>query len=351
MLWPVVAFSQELSTLYSVNPPVEIRESRTGDIPLVDFKGVGQKGVWLAIFDRDALTSHLIYYDLGTQRVLNTIPLTGWEPTNWYPADIDGNGISEIVIFNSVLRGPTSEEYPSFRIFRMVNNSLLENRYTGHFGFWGKVGDITGDQKDELFLFHHPTPEDNDDGPIDVLVLSWNGSKFDIIARIHLPRTFVRFELVDLNNNGRDELIALKSDPGEPIELAIYSYTGNSELNLVDEMVLPMDRDGFLNHLWTQPLTEGGYRIIVPVPERYVEDKDGWPRIVEYRGYRLIANQLIREPELLHFEWEYYDQNLPWALPAQSTSVNINGSMGYLQIRDNNRLELIKEFPPALPKR
>ena len=229
----------------------------------------------------------------------------------------------------------------------------------GYYGYWGQVGDITGDGRDELVLFQFPKPIDNDDGPIDILALSWSGSQFEKIASVSLPRTYLSSKVVDLDNDGRAEIITLKSGldasyKRQPIKLGVYSYVGVTELTLVDEIILPMEQDDNLGALWTQPLAQGGNRVVVPVPEKWVEGMDLRRRILEYRGFRFIGKRLIKETELLTFEWEYYgDNSLPRMYsPVPKAIVDINGSSGFLNFsRDRKMLELVKELPPASPKR
>ena len=164
----------------------------------------------------------------------------------------------------------------------------------------------------------------------------------------------VRSKVIDLNNDGRAEIIALKSGIDEtynprPRELAIYSYTGNSQLTLIDEIEIPMTDGDNLNLLWTQPLIQGGYRVIVPVPEKWVDGMER-QRIIEYQSFQVIENQLVKETEPLEFEWEYYDLTTPLDLPLEPRTINDNGSLKTLQIRDGKYLEFVDILPKVFPK-
>lgn len=369
VLWPVVVFAQnrpfvfshklqesvrgavfeDIGQTYSVNSDELIRSMFIGD-----FNGLGQKGMWLRITTTGASADRLVYYDPRTQREQFTVTLKGDEGSNLYQGDFDGDGVLEVIAIRSHIRGPITFENPAFRIFKVSNKRLFQSEYVEFFGLRGIVGNITGDAQDEVILFHYPKPEVYIDGPVDILTLSWNGNGFEQIASVSLPKMSVSMQIADVNNDGREEIVLLQviwQDIQEigPVKLAVYSYTGNPGLTLLDEIILPVDLGDEigLTRLWVQPLTEGGHRIIVPIPEPYYLDREHRPsRILEYRSYCLIENRLVSEPESLNFEWEYYE-NAPLSLPS-SIPQSING---YLQIRDSKRLELVKELPPALPKR
>ena len=156
------------------------------------------------------------------------------------------NGVSEVIAIRPMLHGPATSEDPAFRIFKVVNNRLFKSEYTEFFGLRGTVGNITGDMQDEILLFHYPAPETYNDGPVDILALSWNGNRFEQIASVSLPRMGLCAEIADLDNDGSEELILLKADWPDnhdigPMELLVYSYIQNSVLSLVDKIKLPID--------------------------------------------------------------------------------------------------------------
>ena len=182
VLWPI-AVSSQTHSIFSVKS-----HEAMSIVSLADFQGKGQKEVCLAVFNKDTHKEYLVFLDVKTKRELANIPINRSEPHNWYSADIDGNGISEVVIFKPTLYGPTTLEEPGFLIYRWSNGQLFQTEHTEFFGLWGEVGNITGDNKDELILYHFPKPKDNDDGPVDILVLSWNGRQFEQIASVSLPR-------------------------------------------------------------------------------------------------------------------------------------------------------------------
>lgn len=370
VLWPIVTFAQNQPIEFSHKLQESVRGlvfNDTGQkyslrsyelirsIFIADFKGIAQKGIWLRITETLHYTDRLVFYDPKTQRELCTLPLNYGEENNVYQADFDGNGISELIVVRPQLRGPATLEDPAFHIYSINEGKCSHNKYAKFYGFWGMVGNITGDKKDEVLLFKHPSPFDNDDGPVDILALSWNGNEFEQIASVSLPRMSLGVELVDLDNDDREEIVLLQviwHDDHKigPAKLAIYSYTGNPDLTLVDEIELAVDlgEEIGMGRFWTQPLVGGGYRIIVPIPEPWYFNQKHRKGILEYRNFRLIANRLIREPNILNFKWKYYDDT-PRSLSSLSPTPQIVN--GYLQIHDSKRLELIKKLPPALPKR
>ncbi len=342
---------------YAVKPHEMIIGTLIGD-----FKGIGQKGAWLRIMTTPHYMDHLVFYDPESQREFFGRQLTSGEETNWFQVDIEGDGILELMVVTPWLYNPKRFEtdglikHPTVTIYRISNGNLIHNEQEEFYGQWASVGNMTGDLKDELILFQYPNP-DNDyyRGPIDILVLSWNRNKFEQIAQVSLPAIYLHVDVFDINNDGRDEIIALKSGYDKtgkprPIKLAIYSYVEHPELALIDEVDFQIELSGVrcLNHLWTQSLKNGGYRIIVPIPEIYVEGK-GFPGILEYRSYRLIANRLFRDPEPLDFKWESYNGDLPLSLswpPSPKPQV----VKGYLQIRDKKGMEFIREDASDSPK-
>ena len=365
VLWPMVTFAQgptfvasrktpelirgvtfkDVGQVYSVNPNEVINSAF-----IADFKGLGQKGMWLKITETLDYISRLAFYDPQSQQELFTVALKG--AVSIYQGDFDGNGVSEVAAIRSRIRRPATLEDPVIEIFQVIDNRLFQSDYTEFFGLWSSVGNITGDTKDEILLFHYPKPETYNDGPVDILALSWNGNGFEQIASVSLSRMSLDAKIIDLNNDGQEEIVLLQviwQDDQKigPVKLSVYSYTGNPELTLLDEIELSVDLgDEIGMGLWTQPLTEGGRRIVIPIPEPWFLKQEHRKGVLEYRGYRLIANRLVREPELLDFEWEYYHD-----IPASFSTTTPQIVDGYLQIRDSKRLELIKELPPALPKR
>ena len=172
-----------------------------------------------------------------------------------------------------------------------------------------------------------------------------------MIASKSLPEMYLRTRVVDLNNDGSAEIIALKSGRwdtnGVPIphQLAVYAYTDNLQLTLLDEVVISTEYDDNMTYLWVQDR-----RIIVPIPEKFEEHMLKM-RILRYQGYRLIDKQLIEEPESLTFEWKYYnDAPLTLSLQNQTLDLNGDGSLGHLQIVERKYLRFVKYFPSSLPR-
>ena len=347
LLWPVAVSAQEQS-LFSV----DINE-KVSIAAFDNFSGNGQREICAQIYNKETYGYRLSFLDPKTQQVIANAPVPLAEPYDWYSADTDGNGVAEVVIFNS-LQHPTGA--PGFAIFQLSNGLLFHDTYDKFWGVFGKVGDVTGDGKDEIIL--HPLPEGYTNfggtGPIDIQVVSRHKGQFELIASVSLPTMYLQTETADLNNNGRAEIIALKSGRREdqrnllPPLLAVYSYTGQSELLLVDEVEIPMDYNDNLIRLWTQPLREGGYRIIVPIPAKYDADKPKQP-IQEYHVFRFIDKQLIRETNPPQFPWQYTaDAPLKNIPESYSMDIDNDGAPEVLQIRDERHLEWVKKPPSVL---
>ena len=352
LLWPAVVFAQE-------RPILSVGANEVLDAVFLDnFRGIGQQDICAKIYNRDTYGYRLSFLDPGTRRELAGASIPLEDPSDWYAADIDGNGVTEIVVFNTQL---FQTGKPGFVVFQLNNGLLFQNTYDEFWGAWGRVGDITGNGRDELIL--HPLPQGyanyGGTGPIDIQVISWKKSEFELIASASLPTMYLRTEVADLDNNGQAEIIALKSgrrdDQHRPLTplLAVYAYTDNPELTLIDEIEIPMNYDDNLNLLWIQPLPGSGYRVIVPIPEEWV---DGMTEhhILEYQGFRLIDNRLTKESNPLDFKWKFYEFPLtPLKFPSDAHTMDIDndGASEVFQIRDGKYLELVKKLPPALPKR
>ncbi len=351
-LWPTMVFSQA-SFLYSVSPGERIQETF-----LADFRGTGQQQVLMRVWERETHTPYLVIFDVATRQEVGKFSINLRNPSGWLKADLNGDKVSELVIVNEIYDSSTSVDNPGLVVYQWKNDILRQTEVSHFSGIWGQTGDVTGDGRDEVILCSLPVGHTNPGGtgPIDIEVLSWNGRGFDLLAKASMGETYLRTKVIDLNADGRDEVVAFRSgqwDKDYTVELdpklGVYRYDETSELKLIDEVSFPVFQDGNLNRLWTQPMENGEHRIVIPLPVEFTEDRNDWP-ILRYQGFRLNENQLIPETELLSFEWDDYNKaplNYPPA-PAMALRAS-DGSSEVIQVEDRRQLQL-KELPSALPK-
>lgn len=330
------------------------------DISIADFNGNKQRELCFRVQNWETAEDRLIFFDLERQTEIANYPITLRQSDYYlYPGDINGDNVTEAILINSIDTFRPEDNEPGFVVFQWQNGLLFRSAFTQYWGQWGQVGDVNGDGRDEIILYHLPMGYTNlgGTGPLEIQVLSKRGSNFNLISSVALPTMYLRSAVTDLDGDGRAEIITLKSgrkDPeGVPIpqQLAVYSYTGEPLLTLLDEVTVPTDYDDNMNLLWTQSVAGGGRRIIVPVPEKWEDHMDKM-RILRYQGYRLERQQLVLEQEPLTFNWEYYDE-APLILPVSPSVIDVdsNGITKYVQIDDWKRLKLVRELPSVLPRR
>lgn len=351
-LWPTVVFSQAAS-LYSVGPGERIDESF-----LANFRGIGQQEVLMRVWESETQTPYVVILDVTTRQEVNKLAITLRNPSGWLKADLNGDKVSELVIVNEIYDSSASSDNPGLVVCQWKDNIIRKTEVSDFSGIWGHTGDVTGDGRDEVILCSLPIGHTNPGGtgPIDIEVLSWNGRDFDLLAKTSMRETYLRTKVIDLNADGRDEIVAFRSgqwdkdytDELDP-QLGVYRYDETSELELIDEVAFPVVQDGNLNRLWTQPLENGEHRIVIPLPVEFEEGRDDWP-ILRYQGFRLEGNQLIRETELLSFEWDDYNKAPITYPPAPAMTLKASdGSSEIIQVRDRRQLQL-RKLPAALPK-
>ena len=352
LLLPTVAFGQQ--PIYSVDSGERL--TRPGSVSIANFNGNKQRELRLQIWNRETDKDRLVFLDTQTYREVASYPITLRQPYEVMSSDIDGDGITETLIIPEIDHSRPLPGETCFVIVRRVGDGFLRTEFREFWGAWGHAGDVNGDGRDEIILFRLPRGYTNlgGTGPIEIQVLEWNGSDFDLVSSVSLPVMYLKTEVEDLDGDGRAEIIALKSggnDQGvpHPRQLAIYTYTGDPQLTLLDEVTISTEYDDNMTLMWTEPVAENKQRIIVPIPEKWENHMERM-RILYYEGYRFADNQLVQESEHLPFKWKYYSKApLTLALQNQIVDLSGDGSKGYLQIEDRKHLKFIKQLPSVLP--
>lgn len=349
LLWPGVIFAQE--PIYSVKSNELL--IRPGSVSLANFGGNQQTEIRLQIQDQKTDMNRLIFLDAQTHQENAIYPITLRHPYEVMSSDIDGDGIAETLIIPEIDHALPLPDETCFVIVRRIGDGFLRTEFKEFWGVWGHAADMNGDGQDEIILIKLPRGYSNlgGTGPLEIQVLEWNGSDFDLIASESLPEMYLRTRVVDLNNDGSAEIVALKSGRwdtnGVPIphQLAVYAYTDNPQITLLDEVEISTEYDDNMTYLWVLD-----QRIIIPIPEKFEEHMLKM-RILRYQGYRLIDKQLIEEPESIPLKWKYYN-DAPLTLSLQNRTLDLNGdgSLGQLQIVERKYLRFVKHLPSALPK-
>ena len=348
LLLPSVVFGQQ--SIYSVEMGEKL--IRPGSVSIANFNGNKQRELRLQIWNKDTDQNRLVFLDPQKEKAV--YPITLRHPYEVMSGDTNGDGMIETIIIPEIDTFRPSPDEPYFVIIRRVGDGFLRTEFKEFWGAWGHAGDLNGDGRDEIILFQLPRGYTNlgGTGPIDIQILEWNGSGFDLVSSLSLPVMYLKTEVEDLDGDGRAEIIVLKSGGANkgvlsPRRLAIYAYKGDSQLTLSDEITISTEYDDNMNLMWTQPVTENKQRIIVPIPEKWERHMKRM-RILYYEGYRFVDDQLVQESEHIPFKWKYYSK-APLALQNQIVDLSGDGSKGYLQIEDRKHLKFIKQLPSVLP--
>ena len=323
----------------------------------VDLDGDGSPELCVRIWSGpyENRSSHLVFFDLKLRREISRVQMSN-RIADLYSVDLEGDGREEIIYSP----GLVYKDNPGIVIFRWSLGQIVRTRHTSFYGELTRVGDIDGDGNDELVLFHLPKGYANPGGigPTDIQILSWNGKDFELIAQASFPQTYFQPYVGDLDGNGRAEVVILKSGArGNPIvedllpELAVYSYTNNSELNLVAEQMIDTENLGSMDRIWGLPIEGGKQQLIVPI-RRGANANLAHVKILDFWGFQLEDQQLVRESEPLQFsdsERRYLGSMPLFLYPKFKVSdIDNDGKIELLQVANRRQVQFVK-LPHPIP--
>ena len=105
--------------------------------------------------DRETKEERLIFFDINTQRELFSY-LVPPQPYGYdaHTGDIDGNGIAETILINTVyIRIPELDKDKTEIVLMNWENGVLQRREIKDFwGMWSHLADVNGDGRDEIVL-------------------------------------------------------------------------------------------------------------------------------------------------------------------------------------------------------
>ena len=306
---------------------------------LADIDGNGLRDLCTKVyFGTNPERAELHFFDLEISQAIATLPISR-HPTDIFPADLEGDGSKEIILINNAFyAGHTL----GLELFRWDQDKIVHTTHKEFTGIDIRIGDVNGDGKDEIILCELPQGHTNlgGTGPIRIQVLSWNGTGFKSIAKFNFPTAYFQIYVGDLDNNGRDEIAVLRSGWREtpegiqPPQLGIYTYTGDLELTLRDEIEFPIPYLDNLTRIWGIPLPDDTIRLLVPIPIRTDEDV--------CLGFRLNNQELIKERDVYTvFFWGYQSTQSP---------ILYRPSFNRMDVNSDNKFEVLRTFDVGLKR-
>lgn len=309
-LWTDKAISNSEGVLYNdhITVPTGIHLAESDTITgwvFADVNGDGHHDLCIRVSHWGR--SELRFYDLRTRQLLTEAPVRG-NDNYFFPADLEGDGIEEIV-YSRIEYSSAWGSGPGVEIFRWQQGKMIRTEYTDFRGMCSRIGDFEGDGSDEIILCDlYQGYNLGGNGPIRIRLLSWNGTTLESIAQLTLPTAYFRIYVGDLDDNGRDELAVLRSGywegspfPGTPI-LGVYAFTGPDTLTLLDEMTFRIPYTDNVPGIWGIPLLDNKQRIAVRVPSQYGYE----PTSI---SFRFKDQKLTREYNVLNLDKEFYGSN------------------------------------------
>ena len=344
-------FPPRLDPVFSVNFGEEVSNPT-----FTDLDGDGSPELCVRVWgDYESRSSHLVFFDLKLRRKLGHIPMTNRVAT-LLSADLEGDGREEIIFSPSLVY----KDGIGIVVFRWTLGQIVRTDFNSFYGELIRVGDINGDGNDELVLFHLPKGYTNPGGtgPTDIQILSWNGTDFELIAQASFPQTNFQPYVGDLDGDGRAEIVILKSGArGDPVmvgllpELSVYSYTDNPRLTLLTEHMIDTENLGSMDRIWGLPIEGGKQQLIIPI-RRGANANLAHVKILDYRGFQLEGQQLIRESEPLQFsdsERRYLGSMPLFLYPKFKVSdIDNDGQIELLQIANRRQVQFVK-LPHSIP--
>lgn len=305
---------------------------------LADIDGNGLRDLCTTVYsgtNQDSAELH--FFDLENRQTIATLPISR-HPTDLYPADIDGDGSEEIILINDASYAGRAL---GLELFRWVQGEIVHTTHEEFTGIGIRTGDVNGDGKDEIILCDLPRGHTNlgGTGPIRIQVLSWNGTDFESIARVNFPTAYFQIYVGDLDNSGRDEIAILRSGSREtqvgfqPPQLGIYTYTGEFELTLRDEMEFPIPYFDNLPRIWGIPLPDDTIRLLVPIPGRSDEED-------VCLGFRFKDEEIAKERDVYTV---YF-----WGYQSPRSPILYRPSFNRMDVNSDNKLEVLRTYDVGL---
>lgn len=133
--------------------------------------------------------------------------------------NIDDDPLPEVILFDHFP--------PELRVIQWDDGRFVETE----FNFAGKIGllaDVDGDGRDELVLVQVriPLPEGTYDEPSNLVAYAYRGGRFAVTHKRELEVGFAALASVDVNGDGRHEVVASESSYHSEVSgrLAVYRF-------------------------------------------------------------------------------------------------------------------------------
>ena len=307
---------------------------------LADIDGNGLRDLCTKVYsgtNRDRAELH--FFDLEMRQTIATLPISR-HPTDILPADLEGDGSKEIILINNAFYAGRAL---GLELFRWDQDKIAHTTHREFTGIDMRIGDLDGDGKDEIILCELlPYGHTNlgGTGPIRIKVLSWNRKGFESIAKVDFPTAYFQIYVGDLDNDGRDEIAVLRSGSPEtpegiqPPQLGVYTYTGNFELTLRDEIEFPIPYLDNLTRIWGIPLPDNKIRLLVPIPIRIAEDL--------CLGFRLENQKLIKERDVYTISF--------WGYQSAQSPIFYRPLFNRMDVNLDNKYEVLRTFDVGLKR-
>ena len=208
--WNTLEYGEPDTTSYPVTPNLIVDERNCHAI--LDFNGDG--------------LSDMVEFNEGRRRILinqngtfheidSETPDSGWYIAYLLPADIDGDGISEIV---TIYKSTNSTNHTT--IATLTDNSLHNSTLFNDFQTTSIdsvfSGNFCNNGKHQLLFFY-------DHGKI----LLWGQS---INSELVTTNHDGRFDLLDFDGDGQTEFVYIQGTATSPCSLAVYKYNASTHL-------------------------------------------------------------------------------------------------------------------------